>query len=1170
MQRLRGLLGLADGSTGGLDAVPHRKRSTDVDEAVSELAALVPNGIVSSARVRTPRTGLGSRIAATTADAPAGGPVTLLTLAVTGMHCSACSSAVESALRALPGVLAAEVALLSETATVRLDGAATSPEQVVDAIEACGFEARVVSSSQEGGDGGGSSRGVETLRMDVRGMHCSACSSAVEVALQLVPGVRSAAVSLTVQQAEVRYAPSAGGKAFEQSLVDAVEGCGFETTVIGRAESCHQLLQVEGMTCSACSSAVESALRAVPGVHDAAVNLLSGVAEVHYDPEATGPRHLVDAVEAVGFEASPVSGQRLDFVDNNRRETGLWWRQFRSAALLTLPVFLIAMVFPHFRCMRGMYHIMIGGFPVDQIAKCLLTTPVQYGIGWRFHRGAYMALRSGRANMDVLVSMGTNASYIYSLISMVHHHLMRHHINGAYKPTDFFETAAMLIALVLFGKYLESAAKGKTSEAITKLCQLAPPTAVLLELDTKTGTVQREREVPTELVHRGDVLKVLPGARIPTDGEVLEGTSYVDESMLTGESAPVHKAAGDSVIGGTVNMGGALRIRASRVGADTALSQIVRLVENAQLSKAPIQAFADRVSAVFVPIVAVLALLTWLMWYLAGTLHWYPPSWLPQGHNTFLFALLFGIAVLVIACPCALGLATPTAVMVGTGVAAAHGILIKGGDALERACKVCTVVFDKTGTLTAGKPHVVDIRALHDGLAVPDVLALAAAVEAHSEHPIASAILGLLARQQQLAAATPTAVDGQWGPDGKAPPNGYTNGGGSDGYAANGSSGSGGRFTPRLLQVRDVEVTVGQGISGWVQLRGPEAAAVAALERSSSGLSGVGSDGSEAQAALLGIQAAAAAGISPRLAGERSTLASAGMPPDGPHRSDGHAALASLLTTAAGSVAAGRTAGSVSKMAAPAEEVRVTVGNTRQMEAAGVAVLPAAEAFMRDQEGRGSTCVLVAVHQTLVGVIAVMDPIKPEARGVVAALHQMGMHCVLLTGDNWRTARAIGEQLGIRTVFAEVLPAGKADKVQELQAASRHAVAMVGDGVNDSPALAQADLGIAVGSGTDVAIEAADYVLMRSDLEDLLMAMDLSRTTFNRIKWNYLWALGYNCLMIPVAAGVLYPAMRKQLPPWIAGACMAFSSVSVVCSSLLLRRYRRPKPVLRDMLILSH
>lgn len=282
--------------------------------------------------------------------------------------------------------------------------------------------------------------------------------------------------------------------------------------------------------------------------------------------------------------------------------------------------------------------------------------------------------------------------------------------------------------------------------------------------------------------------------------------------------------------------------------------------------------------------------------------------------------------------------------------------------------RVCTVVFDKTGTLTAGKPHVVDIRALHDGLAVPDVLALAAAVEAHSEHPIASAILGLLARQQQLAAATPTAVDGQWGPDGKAPPNGYTNGGGSDGYAANGSSGSGGRFTPRLLQVRDVEVTVGQGISGWVQLRGPEAAAVAALERSSSGLSGVGSDGSEAQAALLGIQAAAAAGISPRLAGERSTLASAGMPPDGPHRSDGHAALASLLTTAAGSVAAGRTAGSVSKMAAPAEEVRVTVGNTRQMEAAGVAVLPAAEAFMRDQEGRGSTCVLVAVHQVWMGV----------------------------------------------------------------------------------------------------------------------------------------------------------------------------------------------------------
>ncbi|KAL4446311.1 hypothetical protein ABPG77_003118 [Micractinium sp. CCAP 211/92] len=1105
MQRLgRWLLGSA--AAGG-STLPYKKVS-DEDEEASELARLVAEG----AAPPGPHGG-----APATRRAQAAGAVEHLVLSVTGMHCSSCSSAVESALKALPGVLSAEVALLSESADVRVDPALISAEAVAEAVEGCGFGARLVSRKREGG-----AEGVCTVKLDVRGMHCSACSSAVEAALQAVPGVQSAAVSLAVQQAEVRYnagtVAGAGSSSLsiEQQLVAAVEDCGFEASVIGPAESCQQLLRVGGMTCSSCSSAVETALRGVPGVQEASVNLLAGTAEVQYDPEVAGPRHLVEAVEGVGFEAAAITGQRLDFVDNNRRETEEWRRQFRNAALLTVPVFIISMVTVHMRCMQWLYKDLVGGFPLDQVVKCLLATPVQFVLGWRFHRGAYRALRSGRANMDVLVSMGTNASYLYSLISMLHHHIMRHHINGAYRPTDFFETAAMLITLVLMGKYLESAAKGRTSDAITKLCQLAPPTALLLTLNDN-GEVLGEREVPTELVHRGDVLKVLPGARIPTDGEVVEGTSYVDESMLTGESAPVQKQAGGAVYGGTVNMGGALRIRASRVGADTALSQIVRLVENAQLSKAPIQAFADRVSAIFVPVVALLALLTWALWYAAGLAGWYPDSWLPQGHTTFLFALLFGIAVLVIACPCALGLATPTAVMVGTGVGASHGILIKGGEALERACRVRTVVFDKTGTLTAGKPHVVDVKVLHSQLTSGDVVQLAAAVEQHSEHPIAAAILALL-QQQQLK---------QQQSVGKA-------GGGTPGSAV----------VP--LPTSNVDVTVGEGISGWLQL--PSAAGAAGGSSSGQNLN---------WAALLEVLAAPA--------GSGGISATAG----GQAEAAGGGGLEGLVASAAATAAAPASPKAAQQPASQPDEVLVRVGNTRLMAEAGIVVPQAAAAYMRDKESCGSTCVLVAVQTTLVGVIAVMDPIKPEARGVVAALHQMGMQCVLLTGDNWRTARAIADQLGISTVFAEVLPAGKVDKVQELQSKSAHAVAMVGDGVNDSPALAQADLGIAVGSGTDVAIEAADYVLMRSDLEDLLMAMDLSRTTFNRIRWNYVFALGYNTLMIPTAAGVFYPLTHMQLPPWVAGACMALSSVSVVCSSLLLRRYRRPRPVLRDMLIIQ-
>lgn len=1009
------------------------------------------------------------------------------------------------------------MALLSESAEVHYNANVLDEAAVVETIEAAGFEARVISSSAA------AAAHAELLKLEVSGMHCSSCSSAVEKALLAVPGVQRVSVSLTLHQAEVVITP---GAATESELLDAVTACGFEAKSLIKADSNVVNLRVSGMTCGSCSSAVEAAIRRLPGVADAGVNLLACTAEVRFDPGTTGPRHILEAVEAAGFEAEIISGERFDFSDQNKLETASYRRATLMATALTLPVFMVSMVFPALKIMKCLYTTMVLGFPLNELIKWAFSTPVQFWIGWRFHSGAFKAIRARRANMDVLISLGTNASYIYSLISILHHHFNSHHMSGGYQPTDFFETSAMLITLVLFGKYLESAAKGKTSEAIVKLLQMAPPTAILVEVSPHGEPTGIEKEVSTALVHRGDMLKVLPGARIPADGEIASGASYLDESMLTGESEPVRKGRGDSVFGGTVNVGGPVYVRATRVGADTALSQIVRLVESAQLNKAPIQGFADKVSAVFVPIVVALALLTWLAWYTAGTAGWYPDTWLPQGHSVFLFSLLFGIAVVVIACPCALGLATPTAVMVATGVAASHGILIKGGDALERAVEVQTIVFDKTGTVTAGRPHVVDFRVLRPEIPAEAVLRAATALENNSEHPIAAAVL-----QFGKDFATGNWTPGLWT---DATSTSDRRKGGKLGTleiesASDYSSSPSFHLidpaeeeeaTQHIEQLSEVEVVVGQGVKGWFALPAgfPGAEALSALQQTSS------------------------VTTKPK---DTSTSTSTSNPGNN----------STTSTTVAGIQ----------------PEVAVMIGNRRLMQESSVAPFTTAtEGYIRDMETRGCTCVFVAVGRTPVGVISVVDPIKPEARGVVAALHQMGLKCVLLTGDNWRTARAVADQLGIASVHAEVLPAGKVEAVRELQDGGRRVVGMVGDGVNDSPALAQADVGIAVGSGADVAIEAANVVLMKSDLEDVLMALDLCRTAFRRIKWNYTWALGYNLTMIPVAAGCLYPTLKFQLPPWVAGACMALSSVSVVASSLLLRWYRRPRRVIRDLAIVVH
>ena len=894
------------------------------------------------------------------------------------------------------------------------------------------------------------------VTLSIDGMHCSSCSTAVESALLSLSGVKKSTVSLSLHQALVEYDAS---ETTAQEIVDEVESCGFGCAVLKELLPSRVELRVGGMTCSSCSSAVETALKGVDGVLEARVDALTHSAVVVCDDKVLrGVRQLVEAIEEAGFEATVASkGSELakDNVSNareiNARESARYGRQAMLAGALTTPVFLIAMVFPMVPMLSGpggvfswLYTTSVIGFPLDQVMKFAFATPVQFGVGWQFHVGAYRALKARRANMDCLVSFGTNASYAYSMISIIHHHVMMHHVTGRYSPTDFFETSAMLITFVLLGKYLESSAKGKTSEAIEKLCAMAPPTAILVETSDDGSGNTTERHIDSNMIQKEDVLKILPGTRMPADGKIVMGSTFVDESMLTGESKPVGKSVGDAVVGGTLNAGGMVHIQAKRIGSDTTLSQIVRLVEGAQMSKAPVQAVADRISAVFVPAVVSLSLFTTIVWWVCGSFNVFPQSWIPEGHSVFLFALMFGIAVMVIACPCALGLATPTAVMVGTGVAATNGVLIKGGDILERASDVNVVVFDKTGTVTMGKPAVVDFFLCCEDASGTSVAKLAAALERSSEHPIASAIINFERDYMSgdwVSHTRPCMFGGSHGSKDSAG-RGRQSSLNRAGSASSAPSAS-------IPDAKDVEVIVGRGLSAMVPVV------------------------SLAKDLPVFVQMSIPAGTS---------------------------------------------------------TVSVLLGSHNLMLDEGIDgdTLKAAQEYSNEMESRGCSCIYLAVNKCLFAVISIMDPIKPESRGVIAALQTMGISCVLLTGDNRRTAVAIGQQLGLTDIHAEVLPGDKAAVVSEIQTSGRskesgrlgrlgrssaintNTVAMVGDGVNDSPALVKADIGIAIGSGSDVAIEAADVVLVKSDLEDVLMALDLCRQTFSRIKWNYLWALGYN------------------------------------------------------------
>jgi Cu+-exporting ATPase len=814
------------------------------------------------------------------------------------------------------------------------------------------------------------------LSFSVTGMTCASCVARVERALKKVPGVREASVNLATERARVVYDPTV---ARLDDLRAAVERAGYGVGSLPAEAVGEAQLAIEGMTCASCVARVERALKKVPGVQEASVNLAAERARVRFDPSMVGIQELVAAVERAGYRARPLAAAApaqpapaARLAAERDRELA----DLRRKALVSLVIG------------GAMMAVMYLPLALDRaaLAPLLLVagTVVQFWAGSGFYRATWAALRHGAANMNTLIVVGTTVAYGYSAFVTLWPDLAA---RWGFPYHLYYETAAIIIALVLLGRWLEARARKQTAAAIEALMGLQPRTARVL----RDG---REEDVPVEAVQVGDLVRVRPGEKVPVDGVVVEGHSSVDESMLTGESLPVEKGPGDTVIGATLNKTGSFVFRATKVGQDTTLAQIVRLVEEAQGSKAPIQRLADTVAGYFVPAVLVLAALTFLAWLAVG----------PEPRLTY--ALTTAIAVLIIACPCALGLATPTAIMVGTGKAAENGILIRGGEALEQARRINTIVLDKTGTLTRGKPQVTRVVPA-PGWTEAALLRLAAAAEMGSEHPLGEAIVAR-AREQALA----------------------------------------------LPPVADFQAVAGQGI--------------------------------------------------------RATID-------------------------------GRT---------------VVLGNRALMEQLGVALdgLDAEAAALAQQ---GATPMYVAVDAAGAGVIAVADTLKPEARTVVAQLQALGLEVWMLTGDNRVTAAAIAREVGIAHVLAEVLPEQKVDQIKALQAQGK-IVAMVGDGINDAPALAQADLGIAIGTGTDVAMAASDITLIGGDLRGIVTAIALSRKTVGVIKQGLFWAFGYNVLLIPVAMGVLYPVLGVLLNPALAAAAMAMSSVSVVTNALRLRGFRPP------------
>ncbi len=829
---------------------------------------------------------------------------------------------------------------------------------------------------------------MKTETMEIRGMSCAVCARATEKAAGSVPGVNLASVNFATEALTIEYDETATGL---EAVAAAVKEAGYEAVLPVTVKNA--TVPIGGMSCSACATAIERAVGRVTGVTAASVNFATEKLSASWDPRVTRLSEIKLAIQAAGYEALAAEAGPAAVDEHamaKEREARWQKRRFVVALLSSLPLLYISMGHMIGLPLPATLHPM--DYPLNfALVQVLLVLPAIWA-GRKFYTVGTKALLRRAPNMDSLIAIGTSSAMIYSLWSTIQIAL------GDFSGTGhlYFETVAVIIALILLGKYLEARSKGKASEAIKKLMGMAPKTAVVVSGGT-------DLELPIEEVSVGDIIRVRPGERVPVDGVIVEGRASIDEAMLTGESMPSDKEPGDRVSGATVNGPSMFTFRATAVGADTALARIVRLVEEAQGSKAPIAALADKVSGIFVPVVVAIAFLSAGAWLLGG--------------QTFEFAVRVFVAVLTIACPCALGLATPVAIMVGTGRGAQLGILIKGGEALENAHRVKAIVLDKTGTITEGKPTVVEVKAYGTGtgtvrgLSPDEVLALAASAEKGSEHPLGAAIVRA-AEAGNLSLET----------------------------------------------INRLSAEPGRGIEA-----------------------GIGS----------------------------------------------------------------RT---------------VIVGNARMMAERGIDA-KAADGDMARLSADGKTAMLVAVDGALAGLVAVADVVKPTSAAAIAALRRLGIETAMITGDSRAVAEAIGREVGVDRVVAEVLPEDKAAAVRSLQAAGK-LVAMVGDGINDAPALAAADVGIAIGSGTDVAAESADIVLARSDLADVVAALALSRATMRNIKQNLFWAFGYNILGIPIAAGVLFLFGGPLLNPIFAAAAMSLSSVSVVTNALRLKGFD-PNKIIR-------
>ncbi|GAB7351744.1 hypothetical protein MBLNU459_g2327t1 [Dothideomycetes sp. NU459] len=1004
------------------------------------------------------------------------------TLSVGGMTCGACTSAVEGAFKDVAGIKSFSISLLSERAVIEHDPSLISPEQIAETIEDTGFDASVVESKPSERMPTKKKRlrsakkdNIHQTVVSIEGMTCGACTSAVQGGFEDVEGLVQFNISLLAERAVILHDPT---KLSPEQIVEIIEDRGFDAKLLSTREEGSQSrpgsntieLKLYGMQSEEDASKLQSSLLERKGCTAVKINFPKSRASITYSPAQIGLRTIVEAIELQGFNALAAESD-----DNNAQLESLaktkeimeWSWAFRTSLAYAIPVFLTSMIIPMFLPYfdYGSLKIpIIPGLWLGDVICLVLTIPVQFGIGRRFYVSAYKSLRHGSPTMDVLVVLGTSAAFFFSCAAMLVSILTPPHS----RPATTFDTSTMLITFILLGRFLENRAKGQTSKALSRLMSLAPSSAVIYadpiaamkaaeEWDLEgqgnekpmaekesTRSAIEEKTVPTELIEVGDVVILKPGDKIPADGTVTRGESYVDESMVTGEAMPVLKSKGKPLMAGTVNGAGRLDFKVTRAGRDTQLSQIVRLVQEAQTSRAPIQRMADVVAGYFVPIIITLGLATFTAWMVLSHVLPTPPRIFTDDASggRLMVCVKLCIAVIVFACPCALGLATPTAVMVGTGVGAEQGILIKGGATLETATKITHIVLDKTGTLTMGKMSVAkaDIQGdwTSDAAKLRLFWTLIGIAEMNSEHPIARAIVN--AARSHLGLGTDGTLDGSVG---------------------------------------DFQSTVGKGISASV-----EAAISPSRKRYSV------------------------------MIGNASYLRNKGV---------------SVPSTA--------------------DDATDAYNETSVSAHASSSKTPNA----------GMTAIHTAIEGEYTGVLSLSDTLKSSAFAAIAALQRMGIKTSIVTGDQSSTALHVASLLNIpaSNVHAGVLPHGKRAIVEELQAAGEM-VAMVGDGINDSPALATANIGISLASGTDVAIEAADIVLMKpNQLLDIPASLMLSRSIFRRIKTNLIWACVYNAVGLPIAMGFLLP-WGISLPPMAAGAAMACSSVTVVVSSLLLKRWRRP------------